>query len=67
MYHSIDWFETSRNPKSCDVVLIEGDKEHGYTVTPMFAGLERPPALPTDFKKDPIGGYAALKSEYGYS
>ena len=66
LHHDIEWFETSDNPKNCDVVLIEGDKEHGYKVTPMFGGLKRPPSLPADYKNDPVGGYEALKTEYEY-
>ena len=66
MHHDIDWFEESENPDNCDVVLIEGDKEHDYTVTPIFKGIPRTESLPVDYKKDPVGGWDILKELYDY-
>lgn len=55
LHKEVDWFEKSPNPGNCDIILIEGDRENGYTATRVFEGKLRPAHLPKDHKATPHG------------
>lgn len=55
LHRGVQWFEDSPNPGNCDITLIEGDREHGYTATRIYQGKERTPSLPKRYKTAPYG------------
>lgn len=54
-HETVEWFEKSPNPGNCDIVLIEGDHDTGYTATKIYEGKSRPPSLPKDYKAAAYG------------
>jgi len=50
LHKGVQWFEDEPNPGNCDITLIEGDREKGYTATCVYKGKSRPPSLPKDYK-----------------
>jgi len=50
LHKGVQWFEDSPNPGNCDITLIEGDRDKGYTATCIYKGKERSPSLPSDYK-----------------
>jgi len=61
LHKGVEWFEKSPNPGNCDIILIEGDREKGYTATCIYKGKERPPMLPKNYKATPYGEAAQIE------
>lgn len=57
MHRGVKWFEKSRNPHNCDVVLIEGDREHGYKASKVYEGAKRTADMALDFMTAAHGDY----------
>lgn len=55
LHKDVEWFEKSPNPGNCDITLIEGDREKGYTATCIYKGKERPATLPANYKTTAYG------------
>lgn len=55
MGHAPEWFEKTNNPGNCDIIMIEGDLEKGFTVEKIHESKKRPASLPPDYKTKPYG------------
>ncbi len=51
---------------NAEVVLLEGDLQHGFTAKTIAPAQERSTNLPADYKTDPVGGWDALKTRFNY-
>lgn len=50
-----EWYQDSKNPGNCDILMIEGDLENGFETTLIHESKKRSQHLPQSYKTAPYG------------